>query len=75
MAKKKLKTHEINRDWCKGCGICVAMCPTDVLMLDEEDKAVAAHLEQCIACGLCAKTCPDLAIEVSTKDSNSEDKR
>ena len=37
---KKLKEHLINRDWCKGCGICVAMCPKKVLELDDEDKAV-----------------------------------
>jgi len=29
----------INRDWCKGCGICVAFCPKEVLVLDEQDKA------------------------------------
>lgn len=74
MAKKKLKTHTINRDWCKGCGICVAMCPADVLVLDGEDKAMAAHLQQCTSCGLCAKICPDLAIEVITEDSDNEGK-
>ncbi|MDX2452106.1 ferredoxin family protein, partial [Desulfosarcina sp.] len=41
MAKAKLKEHRINRDWCKGCGICVAFCPKTVLELDERDKAVA----------------------------------
>ena len=45
MAKKKLKEHIINREWCKGCGICVAMCPKDVLELDQEEKAVAAWVE------------------------------
>jgi 2-oxoglutarate ferredoxin oxidoreductase subunit delta len=70
MARKtKLKQHIINRDWCKGCGICVAMCPTDVLVLDGEEKAMAAHQEKCIACRLCEKICPDLAIEVITEDA------
>ncbi|MBM9604760.1 4Fe-4S binding protein, partial [Desulfopila inferna] len=31
MAKQKLKELVINRDWCKGCGICVKFCPTKVL--------------------------------------------
>jgi branched-chain amino acid transport system substrate-binding protein len=42
MAKPKLKQHHINRDWCKGCGICVELCPKKVLELDEQDKVRAA---------------------------------
>jgi 2-oxoglutarate ferredoxin oxidoreductase subunit delta len=68
MAKKrKLKKHIINRDWCKGCGICVAVCPKNVLELDKKEKAVAARKEDCIACQLCEQICPDLAIEVMVK--------
>jgi 2-oxoglutarate ferredoxin oxidoreductase subunit delta len=66
MAKKKLKEHRINDEWCKGCGICVAFCPKQVLALDDKDKAEAAHVENCIACKLCELRCPDLAIEVAT---------
>ncbi|MGA6927207.1 MAG: ferredoxin family protein [Desulfosarcina sp.] len=68
MAKAKLKEHRINRDWCKGCGICVAFCPTRVLELDDQEKAVAVRLEDCIACRMCEWRCPDLAIEVETED-------
>ena len=64
MAKKKLKHHLINRDWCKGCGICVRFCPTKVLELDALGKAVAARPEDCICCRMCELRCPDLAIEV-----------
>jgi 2-oxoglutarate ferredoxin oxidoreductase subunit delta len=67
MAKSKLKQHVINREWCKGCGICVAFCPKDVLELDSKDKAVAARKQQCIACKLCELRCPDLAIDVETE--------
>lgn len=72
MTKAKLKEHRINRDWCKGCGICVAFCPTNVLELDEQDKAVAARLGECIACRLCELRCPDLAIEVEVQERNPE---
>jgi len=68
MAKAKLKEHRINREWCKGCGICVAFCPKQVLELDDKDKAVAVRLEDCIACRFCELRCPDLAIEVETED-------
>jgi len=64
MAKKKLKQHLIDRDWCKGCGICVALCPKDVLALDERDLVEVARPEKCICCQLCELHCPDLAIEV-----------
>lgn len=33
----KLKQLLINREWCKGCGICVKFCPISVLELDGAD--------------------------------------
>lgn len=68
MPRFKLKELKINRQWCKGCGICVAFCPTKVLEVDAEDKVVAARMEDCTACGRCALRCPDLAIEVERKE-------
>ncbi len=65
--KKKLIRHLINLDWCKGCGICVALCPKKVLELDEKDKVFAARSKDCIACKLCEIRCPDLAIEIETE--------
>ncbi|MFT5726209.1 MAG: 2-oxoglutarate ferredoxin oxidoreductase subunit delta [Desulforhopalus sp.] len=64
MAKKVLRELSINRDWCKGCGICVSFCPKQVLELDSKEKAVAVRPEDCICCMLCELRCPDLAIEV-----------
>ncbi len=67
MAKPKLKKHIIYRDWCKGCGICVELCPKQVLELDDKDKVFAARADDCIACKLCEIRCPDLAIEIETE--------
>lgn len=64
MAHKNLKEHLINREWCKGCGICVHFCPRQVLQLDQQDKVLAARPENCICCRLCEIRCPDLAIEI-----------
>ncbi|HDL07947.1 MAG TPA: 4Fe-4S dicluster domain-containing protein [Desulfobacteraceae bacterium] len=68
MAKLKLKRHVINRDWCKGCRICVHFCPENVLELDEMGKVFAARPENCICCRLCEFMCPDLAIQIETKN-------
>lgn len=67
MAKKQLEELVINREWCKGCGICVSFCPKNVLELSSEDKAIAVRPEDCICCKLCEMRCPDLAIELFEK--------
>ena len=73
MAKKRLKEHQINRDWCKGCGICVQFCPRQVLELDREDKVAAIRPENCICCNLCEIRCPDLAIEIIVDKEKDND--
>ena len=72
MAKRKLKEHRIDREWCKGCGICVAFCPKTVLELDKKEKSVAARIEDCIACRMCELRCPDLAVEVEIEDTEKK---
>ncbi len=73
MGKRKLKELRINREWCKGCGICIAFCPRKVLEMDEQDKAVPVRSEDCVVCGLCEMRCPDLAIEVVEEERVEEE--
>lgn len=62
--KKEEKSVIINREWCKGCGICVAFCPKKVLVIDQEGKALWAEAEKCVRCGFCELRCPDIAVEL-----------
>ncbi|GAB6163253.1 4Fe-4S binding protein [Desulfothermus naphthae] len=64
--------HVINRNWCKGCGICVEFCPKKVLEIDREEKVVVARAEDCIGCRTCEYRCPDLAIEVLVEKEDEE---
>ena len=68
MGRPKLKEIVINRDWCKGCGVCIHFCPKHVLEMDAFDKVVAAHPEKCTCCRLCEIRCPELANEIITED-------
>ena len=66
-----MKKLFFQRQWCKGCRVCVEFCPKSVLDIDGSDKIYAKNLENCIYCGLCELRCPDLAIEVR-KDEDGE---
>lgn len=65
---------EISVEGCKGCGLCVANCPTKCLALNISDTnsyglhyAYLAEEEKCIACSNCGIICPDAAITVYKK--------
>ena len=58
----------INRERCKGCGLCVEFCPVKVLVLDTAlnrlgyHPPLAPHAPACTGCDLCGWYCPDFAI-------------
>jgi 2-oxoglutarate ferredoxin oxidoreductase subunit delta len=58
IGRKKLV---IEPAWCKGCGICAAFCPKQVLEIQKE-KVTVKDPEACILCGMCELRCPDYAI-------------
>jgi len=63
----------IGEAWCKGCAICVAFCPRQVLEVDQarwvngHHPVLVAQIDRCIACRTCELMCPDMAIEVITE--------
>jgi len=56
--------------FCKGCGICVALCPKNTLEMSERRNAKGAFVveqtmpQNCVNCGTCQDVCPDFAIFV-----------
>lgn len=55
---------EINETWCKGCDICVKLCPERCLALSEKHKATLKNPAACTGCRVCEWLCPDFAIRV-----------
>jgi indolepyruvate ferredoxin oxidoreductase beta subunit len=55
---------EINAAWCKGCDICVKMCPERCLALDGRGVVALTNPALCTGCHVCELLCPDFAIHV-----------
>ena len=51
-------------DACVHCGVCVAICPSDALVLNTTKGEVDFLPEKCVACELCVRACPYAAMEV-----------
>ncbi len=58
-----------NPDWCKNCGICISVCPTDIL-IKGRDKVEITDLKKCIGCQNCELICPDFVLKVVSSGEN-----
>jgi 2-oxoglutarate ferredoxin oxidoreductase subunit delta len=54
-------------DWCKACGICMAFCPTKIILADRAGKPLVEEPDKCIGCRFCETHCPDFAITVNER--------
>lgn len=80
--KPSAKKNEITlvSSYCKGCGLCVDICPTGTLRLEDniESKfgvsAEVAAPEYCIGCKMCEHRCPDFAIFVNYDEEDNDKK-
>lgn len=67
---RKAKQIHIDAKLCKGCHICISVCPHGVLRKSDvvDNRGyflpVVVDLESCKVCHLCEMECPDFAISV-----------
>jgi 2-oxoglutarate ferredoxin oxidoreductase subunit delta len=61
----------IDSKCCKGCELCIGVCPQHVIRMSDSFNARGYHPAQlvdaagaCTGCGVCAIVCPDVAITV-----------
>lgn len=61
----------IAKDTCKGCGLCVTVCPKTILRLSESEINAKGYspvevtdMALCIGCAACARMCPDLVFTI-----------
>lgn len=64
-------TVMVDRERCKGCALCVGVCPKGILRMDSRynNRGYRPVLlddgaEQCTGCAICAIICPDVALTV-----------
>ena len=62
---------KINRERCKGCLLCVTVCPKKKIDVSKKSNAMGLFpvefsddSKECTGCAFCALVCPDCAIEV-----------
>ena len=62
---------EIARDRCKGCELCITVCPKHVLELDSSIVNRLGHhpvrltdAAECTSCALCVRVCPDVVFTI-----------
>jgi len=70
-SNKRFEVEVLSR-FCKGCGLCVEVCPQEKLYINPRPdaqgvlKAMVRGSVDCTGCLRCATICPDAAIEIYT---------
>ncbi|MEA3548259.1 MAG: nitroreductase family protein [Thermodesulfobacteriota bacterium] len=63
-------TTRIDAEQCNGCGLCVQVCPSEILAI-QENKAVVTG-GYCLDCGHCEAVCPTGAVNVAALAGEAE---
>ncbi|MBM4142696.1 MAG: 4Fe-4S dicluster domain-containing protein [Lentisphaerae bacterium] len=66
----------IDSERCKGCELCISVCPEKVLAMCGKLNARGQHFpevvkaEACTGCARCAVICPDTAIRIDAEEDD-----
>ncbi len=66
---------DIDKVCCKGCNICIEICPKAVFAKSRKRNSYgtnmpeAVNAEECIVCRMCERLCPDGAIDVVAEET------
>ena len=78
VAPEAVQPLRIGVDRCKGCSLCIGVCRTKALALDEGTvNALGYHpvrlidAAACTSCALCARICPDAVFTVYSPPKRS----
>ena len=73
--KRRLPRGEVHvfDNWCKGCGLCIEFCPSNVLVLGLDNRPKPIYPEKCTACGWCELHCPDFAIFITPLEPEADE--
>lgn len=71
-------TIDIER--CKGCGLCVIVCPKKSIVISKNSNKAGyfpaeSSNSDCTGCAMCAIICPEAGIEVRREENKTSAKR
>ncbi|WP_265822465.1 4Fe-4S dicluster domain-containing protein [Geovibrio ferrireducens] len=68
----------INGEKCKGCGLCIQVCPKKILRFSDNINSMGYSIimctdqDACILCKSCALVCPDVVFTLQKQDSGGK---
>ncbi|WP_333871072.1 4Fe-4S binding protein [Desulforamulus putei] len=72
-----MATVSFREERCKGCELCITVCPEKIIFLADHFNAMGFHpatvveMDKCKGCAMCARMCPDVVIEVVKEEKQA----
>lgn len=61
---KDVVTLALDQEKCIGCGLCLIVCPHDVIGMNNSHARIK-NRDACMECGACTRNCPTEAVTVN----------